>query len=102
MITTVNSKVFLHLNGERKLIGIIENGTLIKKIYSPVHTMNKTQEIGINKEMVDTLNFKDIAIWIMGKIYHTTKEYLIENARVDSYGKYEPQYFLAKDKFITI
>ena len=102
MITLDKSKIILHQNGERKLIGKLENNTLTKRIWSASHSMNKSEEIGLNKEMIDTLPVKDIVISIMGKIYHTTKEEVLEKARVDHYANYEEQYFLRKELFTTI
>ena len=96
-----NSKLVIKLtvNGRERAIGYISHGKYIKHIRPYMHTMQKTNEFGINREVVDTIPFSEVEIHLGKEIYTLPKEEVQALGRIDHYLFYEEQYFIDKGRF---
>lgn len=61
--------------------------------------MNSTNEIGLNKEMVDTLPINLVVVVINGIRHLIRKEKILEIGKVKHYNQYEEQYFVPLKEF---
>ena len=94
-----DSKTIIRLmleNKTPKAIGYILHHQYIKHLRPYVHQMQKTDEIGFNAEVVNTIPFEEAIVHVGHSSYYISKETILNESRLDHYGKFEEQYFVHK------